>query len=427
MNVKLARSSCRLPAVGTSPFFRSSQFRGAARRTAQIAAAALALLCLETRGALGWVNAIPVAAQDTGEVDRGDSTAELKAEAINAPPAKPPEMPTMQARLMALDDGRRFQDFVQTSTREAELFRRSLLAPLKFDSDEMDGDSAGRADEADIVGSTSKQHGFPNLASAVAAASIQFQQSIGQQASEPSQSIDDGKERAHPALVESISHFRLEANEIVAAIAGTRELPSPDEFYSPFSGRWYGLWESNQVNHAWGEYQKLKEPRLISLGQPAADDGETDASVKLLGYQYAWVGDGYGLNHVAQSSDGRASFLLGYVVHLRDQDWQRETARRPHVGVAAGPGKLIWITKSEVFFEELIEGDSPSYVITGFRYEVVDASQQDASGAQTSNSVADSGKLLRVTTGFQSVYTRKPERRTPWRAIPIEFSLNLGR
>lgn len=197
-----------------------------------------------------------------------------------------------------------------------------------------------------------------------------------------------------------LSRFQLNQQQIYDAIRGKRDLPVPEQFYGSFEGKWFGIWDQQEVDHHWGGYQAVEPKQTIEIaGQDA---------VTLLGYQYAWVGDGYGLNHVASSADGRRKFLLGYVVHIRDRDLDQEVVRRPHVGVIDGPGRLIWITSGEVFFEEMIPGKSRQedrYFITGFRYSM------DAS-------------TITATKAFQAVYARNSDQRKPWRGFEINLQVN---
>lgn len=198
-----------------------------------------------------------------------------------------------------------------------------------------------------------------------------------------------------------LSRFRLGPDQIVDAIAGTRKLPKAGEIYGAFQGKWYGLWEDNRVDHHWGA--------CVDLSPPAKIDLHPEGILNLVAYQYAWVGDGYGLNHVIRTSDASQQYLLGYVVHVVDENLERESIRRPHVGVFDGPDRLIWITRSEVFFEEMVRGETPEqdrYLITGFRYS------------------ADQN-VLEANQAFQSVYSRNPDRRLPWRGKDIQIHVTI--
>lgn len=153
------------------------------------------------------------------------------------------------------------------------------------------------------------------------------------------------------------------------------------------------------MDHHWGPYTPV-DP----IGKFRNSEG---AEVCLNGYQYAWVGDGYGLNHVASSTDGTKKYLLGYVIHLKDEKLEQEVVRRPHVGVIDGTDRLIWLTKSEVFFEEMIRGrgDVPDrYYIRGFRYSIDEVKRE-----------------LSASEAFQVVYSRKADKREPWRGFKIKL------
>ena len=121
--------------------------------------------------------------------------------------------------------------------------------------------------------------------------------------------------------------------------------------------------------------------------------------VTLTAVQYAWVGDGYGVNLSAGRGDAR--FLLGYVVHVKDRALRVETARRPHVGVALPGGGLCWVTAGGVYFERVFRDDAGGerYAITGFEYE------DDANGEPA------------IRKAFRAVYTRAPADRPAWAAF----------
>lgn len=263
---------------------------------------------------------------------------------------KPPVLEVLERRTDELS----FDNFLKRSTVEAERFRRDLLRVSKDQN--------------------------ATKAEAVAKASADFRLSVEKQVQEAT------NERY------SLSRFTLHPQQIVAAIAGARPLPDPQQFYGSFEGKWYGIWDKRKVDHHWGEYVPRKPVRDYAV------DGK---SVRLNGYQYAWVGDGYGLNHVCSSADGKQNYLLGYVVHIRDQNVEQEIVRRPHVGVIDGTDRLIWITKGEVFFEEAIRTGDPSthrYYITGFNYTW----KNDA---------------VVLRDGFLAVYSRDPSKREPWRRL----------
>jgi hypothetical protein len=266
--------------------------------------------------------------------------------------------PPLLVELQRTTDSRGFAKLISRSMIEAETFRQSLFA--------------GKSDT--------------NSARGIAQACVSFRQWINQNVNHSSgQSTYD------------LARFRLDEQGIYDAMAGLSKITDPNQFYGSFQGKWYGIWDGKNVDHHWDRYTPMQPvPRFeVPGGEP----------VKCLGYQYAWVGDGYGLNHVASSADGSKKFLLGYVVHIRDQDLNREVVRRPHVGVMDGSGRLIWITAGEVFFEELIPGKTKAqdqYSITGFRYTFEE-------------------KQLVASKAFQAIYTRDSENRKPWRGFAIDL------
>ncbi len=264
--------------------------------------------------------------------------------------------PSVLEALERRTDELSFDNFLKRSTVEAERFRRDLLHLS-------DGRRASKA-------------------AAIANASVDFRLAVEDQVKEAT----DGRY--------TLGRFALAPKQIVEAIAGSRSLPDPKQFYGSFEGKWFGIWDKRKVDHHWGSYVSSNPVRSYLA------DGK---SVRLNGYQYAWVGDGYGLNHVCSSADGKRNYLLGYVVHIRDQNVEKEVVRRPHVGVIDGTDRLIWITKGEVFFEEAIRMGDPSthrYYITGFNY----AWENDA---------------VTIRDGFMAVYSRDPARREPWRRLSV--------
>ncbi len=287
------------------------------------------------------------------------------------------ELPPLYVDLLKRSDDLGLEQLIARSTKAAAAFRETLVVN----------------DQA--------------LARLIANASIQFRAQFNR---EIQASTDESSNTKRYDLL----RFQLTSDEMVAAIVGYRSLEKPAELYGAFAGKWYGLWEQLEVNHHWGKYVELPKPKLFS--------GEGVSDVQLLGYQYAWVGDGYGINHVVSTTLSKETFLLGYVIHLADQDLEKETARRPHVGVIDGPKRLIWITKGEVFFEELIQGtdNQPDrYVITGFRYRL-------HSDANQNPETAEQEVTLFGNEAFQAVYSRSPAQRLPWQGFKIDLQVNLS-
>ena len=183
----------------------------------------------------------------------------------------------------------------------------------------------------------------------------------------------------------------------IATIIGRQKPFNGRVCFGDFEGKWYGQWTDFNVDHHWQSVQQLDNPGQITV------DGQI---FRVHAYQYAWVGDGYGLNLVVEIADKQPRYcILGYVVHIKDRDFRQVLSRRPHVGVFVEKGKLIWITASEVFFEQTLKFDNqPAYAITGFRYAVQD-------------------DTLVATKGFQAIYTRSPDRRPEFFEFPVSLSL----
>lgn len=278
---------------------------------------------------------------------------------VDAIQAETRDSPPLWKELNLRNDELRFDAFLKRSTVEAESFRRSLV-------------KGGDATRAGLI----------------AQAAVAFRKQMLAKAQRDDDSYD-------------LSRFQLTEAEIVSSIEGSRDMDGAEATYQAFTGKWFGIWDRNHVDHHWAKFRRLKKPLVFKT------DG--DPPVSLLGYQYAWVGDGYGINHLAASEDGNQKYLLGYVVHVRDLDPEKEVVRRPHVGVVDGTNRLIWIAKSELFFEEMVPGKKPQddrYVITGFRY-----------------SVNNEGSLL-AKDAFQVVYSRDRNRREPWKGFKIELSVD---
>ncbi len=257
------------------------------------------------------------------------------------------ETPHGQATLEAAPPGHNFESFLDRATRESEIFRRRFIAG----------------------------HG-----PAVMEATLKF------------------RGAAIPLLKgrPGIDGFQLEADRLLDQVRGTERL-SGERVFGAFTGRWYGLWTDFEVDHHWGNVLEYDEPRRVDI--PGSEK-----PVWIRGYQYAWVGDGYGLNLIASSdpASSRGDYILGYVIHVEDGILSKERMSRPHVGVFTGRGQLIWITAKEVFLEASYTNASgkSAYSITGFRYEVPQGN-------------------VRIMECFQAVYTTNPDQRTPF----FSFSL----
>lgn len=275
---------------------------------------------------------------------------------------RPVDRPLAQKLLELAPQGRDLEAFLERSTLESERFRRGLLV-------EPDGGMAP--------------------ARLIARAIVRFREIAP----------------AHLAGRCPITGFKQSARELEGWIAGTRGRISGDEVYGGFRGRWYGLWETMKVDHHWGDFVELESPRRFR-----AEEG--NLTVYLRGYQFAWVGDGYGINHLVTTDPARSGddHLLGHVVHVKEGDLDQEVACRPHVGIPAGPGRIIWLTGGEVFLEERTENAEreEEYAITGFFYTL-------------------EGGVLRASRAFQAIYSRRKAERAEWHGFPMELVVRPDR
>jgi len=193
-----------------------------------------------------------------------------------------------------------------------------------------------------------------------------------------------------------LERFELNARTIEDRLSGKGRHIDARKGFEPFSGLWFGQWDRDRVDHDWSHAVIFDPPRTDPrLGK-----------LKVLATQSAWIGDGFGWNVVAAPGDDAGEVILGTVYHVVDRQRDRIRVHRPHVGLDAGPGRLIWITASEVFFEEVLDLAKPDrtrYTITGFRYDLV------------------SGRPVPRGDAFQAVYTPRPDDRPAWYTFPIDL------
>jgi hypothetical protein len=266
------------------------------------------------------------------------------------------QLPPGMAYLNKASEGHGFEAFFQESTVQSELFRRRLL-----------------------------KGGDPNFISAelLVKAIMKFRRQTPRYL----------KERRN------IGGFNLSKTMIIEAIKGSRHISSR-RAYGRFEGKWYGLWDKMKVDHHWSEIVEPDEPRYVEI--------KGDRPVWIRSFQYCWVGDGYGLNMIANTNPDYTDkdFLLGSVIHVENGDMDKPTMRRPHTGIFVDDNKLIWITAGEVFLEEIYEvaPGEEGYAITGFFYKVRD-------------------NILRTTQCFQAVYTRRPDKRQKWFSFPLKIQV----
>ncbi len=243
----------------------------------------------------------------------------------------------------------------EAGLKECEAFRQRLLRPI----------GATRRTQAELVGQAIER--FPGIC----AAALRGRSNL------------DG--------------FHVPADAFLLQVRGRSSLDG-EHALSRFTGRWYGLWDQMRVDHHWWPVEHHDPPVAVGRDLP-----------RIVASQYAWIGDGFGWNYIVQPRrDPACHVVLGMVYHLDASDAKKIRLRRPHVGYLAGPGKLIWVTANEIFFEQTTspkDGVARIYTITGFKYEIREAQLRSRGNA------------------FQAVYTRQQDRRPPWFRFPLDLQV----
>lgn len=198
----------------------------------------------------------------------------------------------------------------------------------------------------------------------------------------------------------TLERFSVTKDEFVKQLHGTQKV-APMAAFGPFAGRWYGRWDQLKVDHHWHDVVSLNSHRALM------DRASEEELPLVVARQYAWIGNGFGWNFVVRVAD-LGDVVLGYVylVDPRKADAIRFSA--PLVGYYDGPGRLIWITATSVYFEEVLvtPNDVEHYAITGFNYSVKD------------------GVLNAEDPAFQAVYTRHSTERPEWLKFSISMSVS---
>lgn len=188
----------------------------------------------------------------------------------------------------------------------------------------------------------------------------------------------------------NLQGFKVTPEMFVSQVEAAEPLDASNSF-APFSGRWYGEWNKKLVDHNWSEVFIPGELTDISSQQTLGSR---------LALQYAWIGDGFGWNLLVQPKGARGQTILGYVYHIKSHEPNEVQFEFPLVGYSDGPGRVIWVTPSSCYFEEVHDQPNEHYSITGFNFKLKE------------------GVLHTDGSAFQAVYTRDPKRRPKW----IEFA-----
>jgi len=195
----------------------------------------------------------------------------------------------------------------------------------------------------------------------------------------------------------TLARFRVTSAEFVNQLRGKTSLDSRVAF-ADFVGRWYGKWDQLTVDHHW---------HPVVAGSSMRQPQNTNAP-RILGLQYAWIGDGFGWNYLVRPPKTSGDVVLGFVYHLKPREPRNIRFTFPLVGYVDGPGRLIWITPKNVYFEETDTASSEQrYAITGFSYSV------------------EGPNLKSEGQGFQAVYTRHPDMRPEWKSFPVSLETRI--
>lgn len=203
----------------------------------------------------------------------------------------------------------------------------------------------------------------------------------------------------HLSKENGLKGFKVRKKSLIRAFDGKKSKLKPQQAFTAFDGKWYGIWDQMKVDHHW--YPQVNQVPAVKI--PAFH------GIWIHAVQFAWIGDGFGWNIVAtEEADSSDYFILGTVYHVREKDPSQVYLHRPHVGISTDEDQLIWLTRKEIFLEQRMpsKGELPErYSITGFNYQM-----HGTSG------------LSVVGNSFQAVYTRKPDLRYPWRQFWINLS-----
>lgn len=148
------------------------------------------------------------------------------------------------------------------------------------------------------------------------------------------------------------------------------------------------------VNHDWRPTEVFDPPLENQVA--GTGDKTLERFPKLRAVQFAWIGNGFGWNYLASLDEaGEKNVVLGMVYYLEAPEYRRVTGKTPLVGYADGPRRLVWITETDIFLEEVVltELDQRQYVITGFKHDLLGPKR------------AVSGE------GVQAIYTPDPTQR----------------
>ncbi len=193
--------------------------------------------------------------------------------------------------------------------------------------------------------------------------------------------------RVYDTLIES----EIEDNHKPSFSSGWGGFKENRHTLKKFSGKWFGKWRNDEVNHLW--LRPVKTNKTFRIGTEEA---------YLRAYQSAFIGDGIGLNYLIEW-DGEF-YLLGMTYHYQEGEI---IMKRPHIGLSQSENTIVWLTKDHIYFEYLCNcnkiGLPEHYVIDGVYFH---KDHEEVKSAE----------------GFRAIYFREKRFRSSFKSFQIDKS-----